>query len=148
MNKNYRDGSPEACNNDILGVEKMSQSNDNENMTNPSEAIKELVSDVFKSAEMFPISKDENIVELTQEDYNILIHSLIEYKNLVEKQAKRISELENSFANLKQKIDNLSATVDQRVAEENSFNEGIVVESFETIDTTELVKEDRKQLFK
>ena len=136
---------PEQPNNDNLGTEKVTESIENENTTNSSETVEKLVDDVFNSADMFPTSQDENVVELTQEDYNIMMNSLFEYKSMIDQQAKVITKLKGSIDILNKKIKELSGVIDQRVAEENK---DIIVESFETIDTTEIVKNDRQQLFK
>ena len=136
---------PDHPNNDSLGTEKVTESIENENMTDSSETVEKLVNDVFNSADMFPTSQDENVVELTQEDYNIMMNSLFEYKSMIDQQAKVITKLKGSIDILNKKIKELSGVIDQRVAEENK---DIIVESFETIDTTEIVKNDRQQLFK
>ena len=74
---------------------------------------------------MFPTSQDENIIELTQEDYNALINSLFEYKAIVEKQSKIIEQLQSSFDVLKRKMDDLSNEVSQRAQEENIISNTI-----------------------
>ena len=116
---------PEHPNNDNLGIEKVTESNEKENTTKVSETVEKMVEDVFTSAEMFPTSQDENIIELTQEDYNALINSLFEYKAIVEKQSKIIEQLQSSFDVLKRKMDDLSNEVSQRAQEENIISNTI-----------------------
>lgn len=116
---------PEQPNNDNLGIEKVTESNEKENTTKVSETVEKMVEDVFTNAEMFPTSQDENIIELTQEDYNALINSLFEYKAIVEKQSKIIEQLQSSFDVLKRKMDDLSNEVSQRAQEENIISNTI-----------------------
>ena len=116
---------PEHPNNDNLGIEKVTESNEKENTTKVSETVEKMVEDVFTSAEMFPTSQDENIIELTQEDYIALINSLFEYKAIVEKQSKIIEQLQSSFDVLKRKMDDLSNEVSQRAQEENIISNTI-----------------------
>ena len=116
---------PEHPNNDNLGIEKVTESNEKENTTKVSETVEKMVEDVFTSAEMFPTSQDENIIELTQEDYNALINSLFEYKAIVEKQSNIIEQLQSSFDVLKRKMDDLSNEVSQRAQEENIISNTI-----------------------
>ena len=116
---------PEHPNNDNLGIEKVTESNEKENTTKVSETVEKMVEDVFTSAEMFTTSQYENIIELTQEDYNALINSLFEYKAIVEKQSKIIEQLQSSFDVLKRKMDDLSNEVSQRAQEENIISNTI-----------------------
>lgn len=113
-----KDTLPEQPNNDSLGNEKVTESNEKENMREVSETVVKMVEDVFRSAEKFPTSKDENIVELALEDYNALINTLFEYKNVIDKQGQIIEKLKSSFDTLNKKIDDLGKEVKQREQED------------------------------
>ena len=140
MNLN-KDTLPEQRNNDNLGSEKITRANINENETKQSESAQKLSQNNEINDSIFPISKDENIVELTQEDYNIIIHSLFEYKNTVEKQQNIIENLKASFDNLNRKMNDLNNEVNQRMQKENDLNQSLEIKGSSIVSSIDIIKE-------